>query len=92
VSEQKGSVRDDTLGVRQDFIAKPHELGKARPGAAAIPSHVEEGGSKEMPKLRDDIRKYEADNGTKVKCFGLFRCLNCPMSAMGCPLARAWMK
>jgi hypothetical protein len=45
-----------------------------------------------MSKLRDDIRRYEADNGTKVKCFGLFRCLSCPMSAIGCPLARAWMK
>ena len=40
----------------------------------------------------DDIRKYEAENGTKVKCFGVMRCLSCPMSAVGCPVARLWMK
>jgi hypothetical protein len=40
----------------------------------------------------DDIRKYEAEKGTKVKCFGVIRCLCCPMSAVGCPMARLWMK
>jgi hypothetical protein len=40
----------------------------------------------------DDIRKYEAEKGTKVKCFGVMRCLYCPMSAVGCPIARLWMK
>ena len=40
----------------------------------------------------DDIRKYEAEKGTKVKCFGVMRCLYCPMSAVGCPVARLWMK
>jgi hypothetical protein len=40
----------------------------------------------------DDIRKYEAEKGTEVKCFGVMRCLSCPMSAVGCPVARLWMK
>ncbi|NQV03863.1 MAG: hypothetical protein HQ532_00030 [Candidatus Omnitrophica bacterium] len=45
-----------------------------------------------MTKLRDDIRKYEKEKGKKVKCFGLVRCLKCPMSLVNCPIARLWMK
>ena len=45
-----------------------------------------------MSRLRDDIRKYEAENGAKVKCFGIVRCLKCPLSAIGCPMAKVWMK
>jgi hypothetical protein len=45
-----------------------------------------------MSKLRDDIRSFEAANGTEVKCFGIARCLNCPMSAIGCPMARLFMR
>ena len=45
-----------------------------------------------MAKLRDDIRKYEADNETKVKGFAGMRCLNCPMSYLGCPKSRSMVK
>lgn len=44
-----------------------------------------------MSKLRDEILRYEAENETEVKCFGVMRCLSCPMSALGCPFARHWM-
>ncbi len=42
--------------------------------------------------LRADIREYESNNNTKVKCFGVVRCLYCPMSAAGCPMARGMIK
>jgi hypothetical protein len=45
-----------------------------------------------MSRLRDDIRQYEAETGKKVKCFGVVRSLYCPMSALGCPMARLFMK
>jgi len=45
-----------------------------------------------MSKLRADIRKYEAEKGTKVRCFTRIRCLYCPMSFLGCPIARRAMK
>ena len=39
--------------------------------------------------LREDIRKYERENNTKFTCVALgLRCLNCPISALGCGLAR----
>ena len=45
-----------------------------------------------MPALRDQIRKYETDTGAKVKCWGIVRTLSCPLSSVGCPGARFWMK
>lgn len=42
-------------------------------------------------KLRDDIRRYEAENKTKFMCrIGHIRCLSCPASGMGkgCLLAK----
>ena len=45
-----------------------------------------------MPALRDQIRKYETDTGAKVKCWGIVRTLSCPLSIIGCPGARFWMK
>ena len=45
-----------------------------------------------MSKLREEIRRYEAKTGTEVKCFGVMRCLSCPMSAVNCPLSRRWMR
>jgi hypothetical protein len=54
---------------------------------------AEEGASAAMSKLRDKIGKYEAETGTEVKCFaGLMRCLPCPVSAIGCAVARRSMK
>jgi hypothetical protein len=40
-------------------------------------------------KLRDDIRKYEEENNTRFTC-GLLpiRCLDCPISRLGCPAAK----
>jgi hypothetical protein len=45
-----------------------------------------------MSTLRDEIRRYEARTGTRVRCFGVMRCLTCPLSAIGCPFAGLWMK
>jgi hypothetical protein len=45
-----------------------------------------------MPALRDQIRKYETDTGVKIKCWGIVRTLSCPLSSIGCPGARFWMK
>jgi hypothetical protein len=46
-----------------------------------------------MSKLRTDMRKYEAEKETKVRCPILrLRCLYCPMSYIGCPIARRSMK
>ena len=40
-------------------------------------------------KLRDDIRKYETENNTKLRCkFSRLRCLLCPFSFIGCSGAR----
>jgi hypothetical protein len=46
----------------------------------------------EKSTLREEIQSYETRTGTEVKCFGVMRCLNCPMSALDCPLARSWMR
>jgi hypothetical protein len=63
------------------------------PDGTALRYNVGEGGSKAMSKLRDDIRKYEEEKGTEVRCLGgMIRCLSCPMSAVGCPLARLKIK
>jgi hypothetical protein len=45
-----------------------------------------------MTKLREEIQRYEAKTGTEVKCFGVMRCRNCPMSALNCAFARIWMR
>jgi hypothetical protein len=45
-----------------------------------------------MSTLREEIQSYEADTGTEVKCFGVLRCLHCPMSALNCPFAHHWMR
>lgn len=40
-------------------------------------------------KLRDDLRKYETESNTRFSCkFSRIKCLSCPISAVGCPLAR----
>jgi len=43
-------------------------------------------------KLRQDLRRFEAENDKKVRCLGVVRCLHCPLSFLGCPVARRWMK
>jgi len=44
-------------------------------------------------KLRNDISRYETRNETKIKCkISRIRCLRCPLSAIGCPLARRWLR
>ena len=45
-----------------------------------------------MSKLRDDIRKYEAETRNKVRCWGIMRSLYCPMSFINCPGARGWLE
>ena len=45
-----------------------------------------------MSKLREEIQSYETRTGTEVKCFGVMRCMSCPMSALNCPFARHWMR
>lgn len=37
---------------------------------------------------RERIRGYEVTTGKEVRCMGICRCLHCPMSAWGCPMAR----
>jgi hypothetical protein len=44
-------------------------------------------------KLRNDIRRYEASNETKIRCkLSQIRCLRCPLSAIGCPGAKRWLR
>jgi hypothetical protein len=43
-------------------------------------------------KLRQDLRRFEVENNKKVRCLGVVRCLHCPISLLGCPVARRWMK
>ena len=39
--------------------------------------------------LREDIRKYERENNTDSHCGAAnIRCLSCPLSFLGCPVAR----
>ncbi|MFC1678923.1 hypothetical protein ACFL2T_01790 [Elusimicrobiota bacterium] len=38
--------------------------------------------------LRDHIRSHEAKTGQEVLCMGICRCLHCPMSAVGCFMAK----
>ena len=45
-----------------------------------------------MAKLRDDIRKYEAEKETKVKGPSRMRCLSCPVSYLACPKAKSMIK
>jgi len=45
-----------------------------------------------MPKLRDDLRKFEAEKGKKVKCFWVLPCIYCPLSYIGCPISRVFMR
>ena len=45
-----------------------------------------------MPSLRDNIKKYEARTGTKIKSLGLVRCLYCPMSFFGCKGAKRMIR
>jgi hypothetical protein len=40
-------------------------------------------------KLREDLRRYEAEHDTEFRCMALpVRCLKCPMTYVGCPVAR----
>jgi len=42
-----------------------------------------------MFKLRADIHKFEAEYNTKFRCsISKMRCLYCPMSFLGCRVAR----
>jgi len=44
-------------------------------------------------KLRNDIRRYEASNETRIRCkLSHIRCLRCPLSAIGCPGAKRWIR
>jgi len=46
-----------------------------------------------IDKLRHDLRRYETSNETKVRCrLSRIRCLRCPLSTVGCPLARRWLR
>jgi hypothetical protein len=73
-----------------------HGTGRKERSSPADPLHRTPAEHEErkttMSKLRDEIRSYEADNETEVKCFGVMRCLKCPMSAVNCPFARHWMR